>query len=196
MTGGRHREQTEARLDSWVYLLLIAAVLSFAIAAYGLVRQLDVPESTGLSLVLIAIAAGFASFFSPCSFPLLTTLLAADVRSDDSRSTRRALGLGAAMSSGAALFLALLGAGIALGGGTLFSGVTFTSDAGRLLRLVVALVLVLLGLLQLRLLPGSMAAPARLARPAYEWLFGRRQAGHPTQGYVAYGFGYLLAGFG
>mgnify|MGYP001825974003 CR=1 FL=1 len=60
------------------YLLLIAVVLMIALVGYGgFVQYLRFPAPTAANsgMILLAMAAGMASLFSPCSFPLLVTLL-------------------------------------------------------------------------------------------------------------------------
>lgn len=178
------------------YGLLALATTALAVAGYGgyvLYPRFDLPAGAGAGLLLLAAAAGVASFFSPCSFPLLVSILA---RPPGGRGgIGRAAGFAAALSAGAAVFLLLFGALIGLVGGALFQEVTFTSAAGRTIRIVVGLFLVLLGLVQLRVVRVSL----RQLEPALHGLL-RRQAGlrrrRPTAGFALFGFGYLLAGFG
>ena len=102
-----------------------------------------------------------ASFFSPCSFPLLVTLLARETgaeRGEERSVLPRTLRFATALSIGAALFLLLAGAAIALGGAPLFEGVTFTSAAGRTIRIIIGSLLILFGLMQI----GSFPSPLRL----------------------------------
>lgn len=84
---------------------------------------------------------------------------------------------------------------IALGAGTFFEDVTFTGTAGRIIRAVVGVLLILLGLVQLNVLANSF----RRFEPAMHGLL-RRQARlrreHPIRGFAAFGFGYVAAGFG
>ena len=108
---------------------------------------------------------------------------------------RAALTFAASLSLGAATFLIGFGAVIALIGGGLFAGVTFTSTAGRIIRLVVGTFLIVLGLIQLDRLPANL----RRFEPTMQ-RYLRRQARikreHPVLGFGLFGFGYLLAGFG
>jgi cytochrome c biogenesis protein CcdA len=70
---------------------------------------------------------------------------------------------------GAGLFLAVLGLGIASGGEGFFAGITFTSTLGRLVRLVVGSLLVLLGLMQIGLIngPNSHYIEAKTSKPRH-----------------------------
>ncbi len=179
------------------YALLAGLVL--AIAAIGFVAfisylQLDIAAFAGSGLLLLGVAAGAASFFSPCSFPLLVTLLARSIGSerDTSPATGRALQFATAMAIGVSLFLVLLGGAVATGAGPLFRQVTFTSTPGRILRLVVGMGLILLGLRQMtgrinvadRLKERIIRAQARTRRRSVQL------------GFALFGFGYVLAGFG
>jgi cytochrome c biogenesis protein CcdA len=142
--------------------------------------------------MLLSAAAGIASFFSPCSFPLAVILVARETSpGQQGRVTRLALWLGL----GALLFLVLAGALIAVGAGAFFKQVTFTSAAGITIRAVVGSLLILLGLIQLNVLPVSLLAVEEAAKP-----FLARQARlrreRPALAFGLFGFGYLLAGFG
>lgn len=178
------------------YSLLVAVTVAVAVAGYvGYVAypRLDLPSVTGASLLLLAAAAGIASFFSPCSFPLAVTLLVRQATPMEGRRrlTRSSLWIGA----GALLFLVITGALIAAGAGAFFKEVTFTSGAGIAIRAIVGSVLILLGLMQLNVLPVSFLAVEDAARPllARQAQLRRRR---PALAFGLFGFGYLLAGFG
>lgn len=182
------------------YGLLLLAVVTLGLMGYimyTLYPRFDLPAATGMGLLILAVGAGMAAFFSPCAFPLLVTLLARESAAGGIRSTwGRALRFAAALSLGATVFLLLMGAGIALGAGPIFAAVTFTSAAGRMLRLVVGVLLILLGLVQTGVLPSiGFTRVEQVARPLQ-----RRQAQlrrqRPTLAFGLYGFGYILAGFG
>jgi cytochrome c biogenesis protein CcdA len=96
---------------------------------------------------------------------------------------------------GAAAFVLAAGLVIGLGGAGLVSGVTFTSAAGRALRLSVGALLLLLGLVQLDLLPNPLHRLEDWVRPLQR-LAARQRRRRPLWGHVLFGFGYLLAGFG
>lgn len=193
------RQPTQGGQRFW-YLLLAAIVGVLALAGYAgyvLYPRFDLPAATGIGLLVLAAAAGIAAFFSPCSFPLLVTLLARESGAPEGASgsrMARALGFATALALGASAFLLLTGVAIALGASALFEGVTFTSTAGRTIRFVVGSLLILLGLIQVGLLPTSVSAHA-VTNPLM-----RRQARlrreRPALGFGLYGFGYLLAGFG
>jgi cytochrome c-type biogenesis protein len=182
------------------YGLLAVAVAVVGLAGYlGYVvyPRFDLPAVEGAALLGLAAAAGIASFFSPCSFPLLLGLLgrqAAARASDDRRATPPVV-FGGALALGAAAFMLLLGAAIGVGGEALFADVTFASTPGIMLRGTVGVLLIGLGLVQLGALPSPMHAVERISTR-----LTRRQArmrrDKPVAGFALFGFGYVLAGFG
>ena len=146
---------------------------------------------TGASLLLLSAAAGIASFFSPCSFPLAVTLVARETSpGQQARVTKLALSLGL----GALLFLILAGALIAAGAGAFFKQVTFTSTAGITIRAVVGSLLILLGLIQLNVFP--IAARGGGSSETVSRSPGTAARQRPGVAFGLFGFGYLLAGFG
>lgn len=181
------------------YLVLVVAVVVVAVAGfvgYVVYPRFDLPAVEGAGLLGLAAAAGVASFFSPCSFPLLVTLLArqAVADSESGRAARPAV-FGGSLALGAAVFMLLSGAVIALGGEAIFAGVTFTSTAGITTRVVVGLLLILLGLIQVGALPMSMHAVSGLVQPLLKRQ-ARLRRDRPVAGFAVFGFGYVLAGFG
>jgi len=182
------------RIEFW-YPSLIGAVLLLALigyAAYAMYPRFDLPASTGGSLIVLAAAAGIASLFSPCSFPLLVTLLA---RESDGRSRKVLYQSTAAFTVGVILSLALIGLAIAFGAGFILARFTFTSPAGRLLRLMVGLLLIGFGARQLRGHTLAASWIATILLPLWEWQYRLRRRGEMI-GYGLYGFGYVLAGIG
>ena len=186
----------------YIYALLAVVTAAVALVGYlGYVSypRFDLPAGTGATLFVLAAGAGIASFFSPCSFPLLLSMLArpiaAETRAQRGRPFRKAATFAAGLSVGASVFLMGVGLGIAAGASTYFDDVTFTSTAGITIRIVVGVLLITLGLIQLDMLPISF----RRFEPAMHGYL-RRQAQvrrrRPLVGFTIFGFGYLLAGFG
>lgn len=181
------------------YVILAVAVVVVAVAGYlGYVvyPRFGLPGVEGLALLGLAAAAGVAAFFSPCSFPLMATLLARQAvdDSDAGRPPRPAV-FGGSLALGAAAFMLLAGTVIGLGGEALFAGVTFTSTAGITIRVIVGMLLVFLGLIQVGVVPVSLHAVSRVAQP---FLRGqaRLRRDRPVAGFALFGFAYVLAGFG
>lgn len=192
---------TDGRGDRLRYGLLAAGTLLVGLAGYVgyvLYPRFGLPSVAGASVLLLAAGAGFAAFFSPCSFPLLATLLARQAGGDDisrARRLRRALLFATAMSVGAVAFVLAVGAVFAFGGRGLAATVTFTSVSGRIIRGVVGVSLVLLGLVQ----SGRLQLNLRWFEPAIHGLLegqARLRRERPVAGNAVFGFGYLAAGFG
>jgi copper chaperone CopZ/cytochrome c biogenesis protein CcdA len=180
------------------YFVLTVAVTVVALAGYGgyeLYPRFGLPALEGAGLLILAVGAGVASFFAPCSFPLLVTLL---VRQDHPRAGSRSgpAVFATAMAAGAAVFLVLLGALVAIGGSAFAASVTFTSTVGIALRIIVGAALVILGLVQLGVLAGtSFHKVERATKRLSRWQAKVRRE-HPVAGFTVFGFLYLLAGFG
>jgi cytochrome c-type biogenesis protein len=180
-------------------------VLGFSLVGYvGFViyPRLNLSAGVGIGLLILAAAAGVASFFSPCSFALLVGMLARPVndRSGDggrALRTRDSLVFASALSLGVVAFLALLGTVIAVGGDALVKDVTFSSTAGRALRIGVGAFIIFVGLIQL----GRVQVSLRRFEPNMQAFLRRQRRGRTrTQRqflrFALFGFGYLAAGFG
>jgi cytochrome c biogenesis protein CcdA len=182
----------------WLLPLAVALIALAGYAGYLLYPRFDLPAPSGVGLLVLAGAAGVAAFFSPCSFPLLVTLLSASAEPRD--GSRRRVGpvaFAVSMALGAALFLAVLGVAIAAGGSTLFSGITFLSTEGRVIRAVVGGSLTLLGLMQL----GIVAGPDFHRLETFASRFAGESAPKASSSgslawSTSYGVGYVFAGVG
>ena len=177
------------------YLLFIGFVIILALMGYSsfiLYPQVIRPSAAGSGLVLLAIAAGMASLFSPCSFPLLVTLLAKEATTHSRTALVRTV---VAFTLGVVGFLIWLGTALAVGAGSLISQFTFTSSAGRILRLTVGLLLITFGLWQMRGRSLNWGWLTNLLQPLWQTQT-RWQRKSTFLGYGLYGFGYILAGFG
>lgn len=183
------------------YLLLVLGVGLLAVAGYtGYVvyPRFNLPAGSGAVLLVLAAVAGVASFFSPCSFPLLLTLLTRTTHVETEAGEgrlQRTLRFAAALSLGASLFLLLAGGLLSLGAGAFFQGVTFTSPTGRTIRTVAGGLLILFGLIQLGKLPNIFDRAWRVVKPLMRAQAKMRRR-KPTLAFGVYGFGYILAGFG
>jgi cytochrome c biogenesis protein CcdA len=188
------------------YFALGIAVLIVGLVGYlGFViyPNLDLSAGVGVGLIVLASAAGIASFFSPCSFPLLVGMLGRPVAEraetgDPRQPTRNSLAFATALSLGVVAFLALLGTAIALGGDALIKDVNFASTAGRTLRITVGIFMILVGLIQL----GRLNVPLRRFEPALKGFLRRQRREGRGRGqpqllrFGLFGFAYLAAGFG
>lgn len=180
------------------YWLLIGLTVVIALAGYAgyvLYPRFGLPPVEGLGLLGLAAASGVASFFSPCSFPLLVTLLAGHSVGSQTEDSPSPTVFGASLALGAALFVAAVGVVIAIGGAALFGGVTFASTPGRIIRLIIGALLIVLGLSQIGILGFSMHGIARLLQTRSDGRI-RRRGGAAWPRFAIFGFGYVLAGFG
>ncbi len=194
------REQVRSVGPGLALVLLTLSVLLIALAGYAgfrLYPRIVVPPAVGLGLFFLAGVGGFAAFFSPCSFPLLMTLLAREIGRESTLEDQhgRRAAAAVAMAAGAGLFLLLTGAGIAIGGGALFRQISFASPAGRILRTLVAVFLILLGLTQLGVIHASFHMVAGTVKGLLHTQAALRRD-RPLLGYALLGFGYVFAGFG
>lgn len=175
--------------------LLVAALGVAGYTGYLLYPRFDLPPADGATLLLLAVAAGIASFFSPCAFGLLATLLGRQADRGRAAGRGESLRFALGMSVGASSFMLALGGVIALGGAGLAAGITFTSVAGRSLRLAVGIFLLIAGLVQLKLLPRPLLRVRAWSLPLARLSASERRE-RPLWGYVLFGFGYLVAGLG
>lgn len=178
---------------SWYLALLlgVSAVAAFGYAGYLLYPRFNLPPALGTGLLVLAASAGIASFFSPCSFPLLLTVLGRVEGDTAARPFARAV----ALSMGASAFLLMTGGAVALGGAALLEGVVFTSTAGRLIRISAGILLIVLGLSQAGYLKIPLHGVESLARRLMK-REARLRRRSPFTGFFLFGFIYLLAGFG
>lgn len=191
-------KETSADGSALTYWLLAALAIVIALAGhpgYVLYPRFDLPPVEGLGLLGLAAGAGVASFFSPCSFPLLVTLLAGHSAGSQADRSRSPAVFGASLALGAALFIVAVGAIIAIGGAALLGGLTFASTPGRIIRLLTGTLLVVLGLIQAGILGLSMHGIARILQPRVGTTI-RRRGGAIWPRFAFFGFGYVLAGFG
>lgn len=181
------RRRARIRFSAVALGVLVAGLAGYV----GFVAFVDSDRSISAGTMFLAATTGFVAFFSPCSFPLLLTFL-----SRRAAESRRALAASAlAVGMGAAALLALIGVLIGFGGETIGRVVAFDSVPGRMFRLGVGLLLVVLGLHQTQWLPFRMGWLNRVAGTAGR-LFDPSRFSSRGVGDVVYGFGYLLAGFG
>ena len=187
------RSRLRARMTLLVVVTLIVGIAGYV--GFRVFRQFDVGGASGVGLIVVAATVGIASFFSPCSFPLLLTTLSRQAATDSDHRMRGALRFAAGASIGAVAFVGAFGLVLSLGGGVIAQQFTFASTQGRILRVVVGVFLIVMGLAQLGRVRIPFGNLAQLAQP-----IDRRRAaiGDETKfsSNILYGFGYLIAGFG
>ncbi|MGH2625477.1 MAG: cytochrome c biogenesis CcdA family protein [Anaerolineales bacterium] len=154
-----------------------------------------------LPLYVLAVAAGAASFFSPCAFPLLPGYLAFHYRIQErevaSRSPLRMLRLGVAAAFGVIVFDLLLGLIIALAGSALPRGLGISGPSPNPYVLAFRAGLgVLLAVLGAGQLAGWNLKPWLADALAYRTRPSRAGSPAPRWSLFLYGFGYNAAGMG
>lgn len=187
-----------------LYWLFVAFVVLLSIGGYmgyELYPRFDLPAAEGIGLFILAVGAGIASFFAPCSFPLLVTVLGRETESNakDGKkgNTRRALPFAVGLSLGATVFLLLAGLALAFGGSAFFSSVTFTSAVGITIRIIIGVLLILLGLVQMGVIHVPLFRKVeKWAEPMLKAQARQRRGNKQFFGFTVYGFSYLIAGFG
>lgn len=196
-TGSGHDQTPDPTRTASV--LTGTAVLVVALAGYAgfrLAARLDVGSQAGVGVVALAVLTGFAAFFSPCSFPLLLGLLAgSDTATASGRSRSDGIRTALAMGVGASAFLLLVGIAVGLVGEGLVRSVGFSTAPGRVLRGVVAGVVILTGTTQLGLTSAPFWRVTSLAQPI-ERLRVATAGKHRRVAQSLYGFGFVVAGFG
>jgi len=185
---------------AFVYFLLSIGVVVVALTGFRVFvafRQAPFPSTFGIGMLALAAAAGFASLFSPCSFPLLLTLLSREGvdTAAGTLSARRLIRFALVFSIGSLTFLLLTGAVMALGAAPIMARITFTSPAGRLLRLFTGVVLIGIGWRQFQGRSFNAGWLNSLLQPLWR-AEARLRHRRSTLRIGLYGFGYILAGFG
>lgn len=198
MTPTARSEITPPRSSGLVAALAVGAVgvaLAAGYVGFRTAARLDLGGEAGAGLVALAAVTGAAVVFSPCSFPLVVTLLAGSDQQRERKRRSDGVRSALAIAAGSAAFLLLAGGAVGLAGEGLAATLSFSSPGGRLLRGGVAAVLVGAGLVQLGVIALPLARVAALAAP----LEHRRAAvatTHRRRAQAMYGFAFVLAGFG
>lgn len=179
----------------WYAFLILAVALLGGVGYLGFVVYPDLGQASGVGagLLVLAAGAGVASLFAPCSFPLLLALLG---RQEQRGGRASLVAFSLALAIGAGTLLVGLGVVVAVAGTTVLSGVTFGSTVGRTIRIAAGSALIVLGILQADLIAARPFAPVERAAKALlprGPIVGERR---PLVGAAAFGFFYLLAGFG
>ncbi len=179
---------TQRRRGRIRFLIVAGGVLLAGLAGFIASRSVPGGDAAGGAMVLAA-ATGFGAFFSPCSFPLLLTILARPPSGSGSAARVARIAAGVTVTFGAITVIFVAG-GLAAG-----NIVGSESSAGRAFRIAVGTFLVLLGLRQAgRLLAGGSWLD-RIAGAAGSRLDMMRHRSLGSRDFL-YGAAYLLIGFG
>jgi cytochrome c-type biogenesis protein len=185
----------------WLYVSLLALLAALIAGGYLLFRTFAVevmPSLSAYNLLVLAIIAGVASFFSPCVFPLLPGYLSVYYAVGDQAPKRDPFALGVAAALGVVTFNLGLGVVIGLLGAGVAEGVSISSaDPSAFVRLFrggVGLALVALGVMQLA---GTNIKPQLV--DSFAWRMRPQREGttrDPAFSLYLYGLGYNAAGMG
>lgn len=180
-----------------LYYMVVALLVTFIIAAgyavfrYFITSVAGTPEA--YSLLFLAVVAGGATFFSPCSFPLMPAYLSVFATAENVR--RKVLYYGMVGAAGIFLFNILLGAVIGLVGAGFAKSLAISSGVPSpvtlVLRTVIGIVLILLGVIQLAHLPFFTTFFHKIGH-----LISPKQKEKSAKSIFIYGFGYTAAGLG
>ncbi len=179
------------------YALIILSVVLIALLGYlGFVTFLKdvMPAFNDYGLFLLAVVAGIATFFSPCSFPLLPGYLSFYYNTEQQDVGRRAIYRGILAAAGVVTFTVIVGVVIALLGQGVASSFSISSPTPSLLtrafRIGLGAILMSLGAIQLSNLTFHNRALDVLTSRFYS------AAKSGNRGLYFYGLGYNAAGIG
>ncbi len=185
---------------SWVLVaILVAALVAVGYSVFVFFIKSFSPTTGTLSLLVFAVIAGIATFFSPCSFPLLPGYLTRHLQTidkDPKKARTSVVSNGVAAAGGVFLFDLILGLA------TVLIGFSFAGSLGisgpspnlyvRVFRGTVGAFLVLLGILNLR---GTGIFHNDSLTSIGKRLMKNGEL-KPSRKMFAYGFGYVSVGIG
>lgn len=181
------------------WFVLFATLVVVVAAGYGIFDYFlkgFTPTAGTLSLLAFALVAGIATFFSPCSFPLMPGFLTRHMQLAGRGKATSLIANSVSAALGVLLFTSILGLAVVLLGSTLGSSLAISSATPnifvRVYRAMVGVALVSLGVLGLR---GTgifhIDSFSSLGR-----MMVRSAGSSPRLEMFAYGFGYVSVGIG
>ncbi len=194
-----HLPMFEKRREPYVirYALIVLSVVLIALLGYlGFVTFLKdiMPAFNDYGLFLLAVVAGIATFFSPCSFPLLPGYLSFYYNTERPDVGRRAIYRGILAAAGVVTFAVIVGVVIALLGQGVASSFSISSPTPSLLtrafRIGLGAVLMSLGAIQL----SNVTFHNRALDVLTSRFYSAAKSGN--RGLYLYGLGYNAAGIG
>ncbi len=193
-------QKSHGLVKGWILIgVLLIAIIASGYGIFVFFLKGFNPTTGTLSLLLFAVIAGTATFFSPCSFPLMPGYLARHLqlinKSPSKNVLASTLSNGLAAAAGVLLFDLALGLAIVLLGSTFGGSFAISTPSPnpyvRIFRGTVGVFLALLGVLSLR---GTRIFHNDTLTSLEKWL-GPGEIGTTRQMFV-YGFGYVSVGIG
>lgn len=180
----------------WWPITLIALVVAVGYLGFRYFITDFLPNPAAWGLVPIAVAAGAATFFNPCSFPLLPGYLTHYYQEASRMGSTRPARLGWAAAGGVVTFTVILGLLIALAGAGVAAGLGLAtaqpSVATIAFRVAVGSLLVTLGAMSI----AGFAFHRSVARHGLALGLQRSEAHGAARKVFLYGFGYNAVGIG
>ncbi len=185
---------------SWALLaILVAALVAIGYSVFVFFIKGFSPTAGTLSLLAFAVVAGTATFFSPCSFPLMPGYLTRHLQimdKDPKKARTSVVSNGLAAAGGVFLFDLILGLAIVLIGSSFAGSLGISGPSPnlyvRIFRGTVGAFLVLLGILNLR---GTGIFHNDSLTSIGKRLMKNGEL-KPSREMFAYGFGYVSVGIG
>ncbi len=190
-------EEDQRKSHALRYSLIIISVTLITLLGYlGFVAFLKdvMPAFNYYSLYFLAVVAAVATFFSPCSFPLLPGYLSVYYETDEHAERKQALRRGLLAAAGVVTFTLIIGVVIGLLGQGVANSFSVSSPSPslftRIFRIGLGAVLLSLGAIQLSNLTFHSHPLDTLTKRFYS------AAMTGNKGLYLYGFGYNAAGIG
>lgn len=176
-----------------ITLLLVALIVTIGYFTFRFFVTNVAGTPSAYGLLLFAVIAGIATFFSPCSFPLMPGYLASFITAKGAK--RNVIFYGLAGALGVILFSLLLGGVIGIAGEGFAKSLSITTGTPSLLtqtlRYIVGSILILLGIFQYVNLPFLSRIFHKLSHGLSIKLTEKS-----AKSVFLYGFGYTAAGLG
>jgi cytochrome c-type biogenesis protein len=181
-------------LRFWLIIISTALVALAGYLVFVVFLKEILPAFSAYSLYLVAVIAGIATFFSPCSFPLLPGYLSFYYNSGEKQGKKRELYYGLIAAMGVITFNVILGMVVALLGQAFASSLSISNQTPsvltRIFRLVIGGVLLTLGTFQF----SNITFHTRTLHLLTSKFSMKATSGE--KGLYLYGFGYNAAGIG
>lgn len=176
--------------------VLIALIILAGYYAFILFMTKVVPTLASFGIILVAIIAGIATFFNPCSFPVLPAYLTSFFSAkEESKRKNVVIYYGLIVSLGIITFNLIFGSLIGILGENFAKSLALATENPNvfvlIFRGITGVILITLGLMAIR--GGGLHSSIfnKISRNVYSL-----QGKNPTRSFYVYGLGYNLIGIG